>query len=124
MKSKFVVILVMIFFVHGCAFYPKVKEETKVCKVITKELKIEPFMPLKDAKGPSTCDSEACLALILPMLAVSTGTYLISGTIVIVGNTVHWLELKNQCPEEDWKFDPASDIKKQISRWFDGIMSV
>ena len=44
----------------------------------------------------AACREEACLALVL---AISAGSVLISGSIVLTGNTVHWLEYQGTCSD-------------------------
>ena len=35
----------------------------------------------------------------MPIVAVSAGSLLVSGSIVVVNNTVHWLEYQGTCSE-------------------------
>jgi hypothetical protein len=44
------------------------------------------------------CANEGCVALLVAAGAVTAVTAVISGTIVIAGNIVHWFERGNGCP--------------------------
>lgn len=46
--------------------------------------------------GNLNCHDEACLAVIL---AVSAGSFIVSGSIVLTNNTVHWLEYQGTCDD-------------------------
>ena len=47
-------------------------------------------------RGGLNCHDEACLAVIL---AVSAGSLIVSGSIVLTNNTVHWLEYQGSCDD-------------------------
>jgi hypothetical protein len=97
---------------YGCASYPAAKEQQTECNVITSELEIDTNEDLlKILNGPVQCKGEACLALLAPILVVSAGSFIISGSIVVAGNTVHWLEVKTRCPKEGWIFESASNLE-------------
>ncbi|MBI5007484.1 MAG: hypothetical protein HZB95_10260 [Nitrosomonadales bacterium] len=56
-------------------------------------------MTLEQARldyGRLSCHDEACLAVIL---AVSAGSLIVSGSIVLTNNTVHWLEYQGTCSD-------------------------
>jgi len=42
------------------------------------------------------CHDDECLAA---ALVISAGSVLVSGTIVLAGNTVHWLEYQGTCSD-------------------------
>jgi hypothetical protein len=46
--------------------------------------------------GNLYCNDEACLAMIL---AVSAGSVVVSGSIVLTNNTLHWLEYQGSCDD-------------------------
>ena len=90
------------FFATSCAFVPKISDEqkqTENCNMFTKNLtlsatKIEGQV-CTDAIGNN--DLEACL--ILFGVIVPAGSFVISGSIVLVGKTLHWLEYQGTCEE-------------------------
>ena len=79
----------------ACAFVPKVDHQqdyAKHCEMYTKELTLDAVsMGGLDCGGNSTC---VAVAGIVPVT-----TFLVSGSIVLVGNTLHWLEYQGSCDE-------------------------
>lgn len=45
----------------------------------------------------SHCANEGCAALIVAAAATATATAIISGSIVVIGNTVYWFEKQGRC---------------------------
>jgi hypothetical protein len=43
------------------------------------------------------CSNEGCAALIVAAAATVTATAIISGSIVVIGNTVYWFEKQGRC---------------------------
>ena len=81
----------VIFFISGCFYVPKIEEnKNENCELITKKMTIQ-------IKGefPQECNDE-CLLI---ALGVATTSYIVSGSIAVVGNTVHWIEKKGRCED-------------------------
>jgi hypothetical protein len=53
-------------------------------------------MSLKALHMNAMCDDKGCLG---GVLVLSAGSALISGSIVLTGNTVHWLEYQGTCSD-------------------------
>jgi hypothetical protein len=45
----------------------------------------------------SGCSNEGCAVLIVAAAATVTATAIISGSIVVIGNTVYWFEKQGRC---------------------------
>ena len=76
--------VLVIFFVSGCFYVPKIEEnKNENCELVTKRMTIENL-----GEFPQGCNDE-CL---LVALGVATTSYIVSGSIAVVGNTVHWIE--------------------------------
>lgn len=45
----------------------------------------------------SRCSNEGCATLIVAAAATVTATAIISGSIVVIGNTVYWFEKQGRC---------------------------
>jgi hypothetical protein len=43
------------------------------------------------------CSNEGCATLIVAAAATVTATAIISGSIVVIGNTVYWFEKRGRC---------------------------
>jgi hypothetical protein len=85
----------MFMLVSSCAlFTPEISEDQSYgqeCELKTEKLDLNvAVLPWKESEG---CD-EKCL--ILPAI-VSGGTLVVSGSIVLTNNTLHWLEYQGKC---------------------------
>ena len=82
----------------ACVFLPEVVEEREnSCQLYTKQLRLE--FAHADFSGV-TCSGEACTAVLTAMLVISATTLVVSGSIVVVGNTIHWIEQSVSCDAE------------------------
>ena len=82
---------VVIFFVSGCFYVPKIEENNNEnCDLITKKMTIE-----NRGEFPQGCNDE-CLLI---ALGVTSTSYIVSGTITVVGNTIHWIEKQGRCED-------------------------
>lgn len=63
------------------------------CNTYTKSMSLKVLDENPNVRG---CHDEECLAA---ALVISAGSMLISGSIVLTGNTVHWLEYQGICSD-------------------------
>lgn len=78
----------------ACVVVPKIDQEetnSSACKTYTRSMKLDVVVT-----NPGSCGDEYCLAA---YLAVFAGSAIISGSIVLTGNTVHWLEYQGTCSD-------------------------
>jgi hypothetical protein len=79
----------------GCIVYPKeVSVYDRDCGVRSKKLTLEAGLVLSDCHANTADQAEVCLLVIAGSAVVST---VISGSIVVVGNTIYWLEKQGRC---------------------------
>jgi hypothetical protein len=92
---KLMVLVCLMANLMACAFVPKVDSQqdyAKHCELYTKELTLDAV-----SLGGLDCGtSSSCLAI---AAIVPATTLLVSGSIVLVGNTLHWLEYQGSCDE-------------------------
>jgi len=71
------------------------------CKMYTKELELkeEELIP-----GGGACQGPACAAAAI----IPAATFVISGTVVLVGNTLHWMEKHGTCLDSKVEQDVKS----------------
>lgn len=88
--------LVLLFFpwIQSCVYTPseaQIQPYAAQCEMITRKLQVESH----DIKQ---CSGKSCLVIagvITPMSAI------VSGSIVLVGNTLHWAEYSSSCSAEE-----------------------
>lgn len=91
----------------GCIFTPSfVTEEGETCQLWTKELELEASSEVGGAivevmmEGFSHCNEPECLLVIpLAILVPPVTSGIVSGSIVVVGNTIHWVEEQGRCED-------------------------
>lgn len=111
MKSYYRELLVvasLVVFLTGCAFVPKVSKNqnyTAGCEMLTRKLTLD-IEELDIGDCDINEDLGGCLVfegIISPIL-----TFVASGSVVIIGNTVHWIEYQGRCEK--------SELRKQIAK--------
>ena len=96
---RFILSLSTIALLTSCVFVPEESEKQKYadnCHMFTKQLTLS-AQEIKGHICNADDSAEACLmvyGIILPV-----GTFVISGSIVLIGNTLHWLEYQGPCSE-------------------------
>jgi len=129
-RTKLGLFLFVVLFISGCfVARPKPNFDEK-CKLVTKEYRLELSEELTEDLEDDVFDSmfdqcEDILCIIAAPLGamyaigasgVITGT--VSGSVVVVGNTVHWIERQGKC--EDSMTQKAIDILARKSRSIGG----
>ena len=93
MQSNFQMITMVIaasVFVSSCVAYPKkVEFYDAECEIIVKKLTLE-----VEPVTQNVCSfEEECLVF----LGISAASAVVSGSIVVIGNTIYWLEKVGKC---------------------------
>ena len=103
----------------SCAYVPTsspVIERNDGCEMITKELELKEEELIA---GGGACQGPACAAVAI----VPAATFVVSGSIVLIGNTVHWLEKNGTCSDglvrsnlksfQEWAFGEGGQTVQQ-----------
>lgn len=95
---SWLIILSLVF--EGCVYLPKTVEsvEDETCNLITRKIIIERAGDLSPGVILG-CYDEACILVIAAALAVPTATYIVSGSMAVAGNSIHWLEKEGRCDD-------------------------
>jgi len=100
MKKNFAIIL-MTFSLSSCIFYPKIADEQVAgCELVTKQLTID--LISLDADIGSDPRGVVILA------AFGGTTLIVSGSIMVAGNSIHWLEREGTCDDGVIKYAISS----------------
>lgn len=79
----------------GCVFFPRTTPAyTGDCLVVENRLTLD-HVPLQ--LGGGGCNGEGCLVILALYGGVTAGSAVVSGSVVLVGNTLYWLEKKGRC---------------------------
>jgi len=112
-RAKSLVTSHLSFFTHGllgcslalalsaCVYVPVVDEPDAAsasCKTYTKTMSLNTIEMQGNISIQPGCNRGDCAAVALASVVVVTaGSALISGSIVLTGNTIHWLEYQGTC---------------------------
>jgi len=83
----------------ACAFVPeKIADDAAqdTCRISTPEWKLT-FGEIRDVTVCQSSGRDAAYCLLTIGLVIPAGSLVVSGSIVIVGNTLHWLEYQGKC---------------------------
>ena len=83
----------------SCSFVPEITDEQKYaskCDMVTKNLTLS-VRQIDGNLCSSSDDIEACLMVY--GIVIPAGSFVISGGIILVGNTLHWLEYQGTCED-------------------------
>jgi hypothetical protein len=94
-------LLISAFLMSACAFYPstsKLQDHADECNMATRSLDLDyEDMSANACAGVGAEGGLLCLAGLGVIIPV--GSLVASGSIVLVGNTLHWLEYHGTCDD-------------------------
>ncbi|MDM8561896.1 hypothetical protein QUF54_00915 [Candidatus Marithioploca araucensis] len=96
------------FLIVGCFSPAIIAEKNQSCQLVTKKLELvlyeEGSQILTSGafsgmlESSEVCQTPECLLIIpLSALAISVTSIIVSGSIVVIGNTIHWIEKEGKC---------------------------
>lgn len=95
--GSLVVVLILVASLSACAFVPETADDQRYadsCEMHTKKLTLT-VKEIGDGFCENGNDVEICLLTF--GVIVPAGSLLLSGSVVLVGNTLHWLEYQGKC---------------------------
>jgi hypothetical protein len=82
-------------FLQGCVFYPRtIPSAEEKCRTVSREWVLDSVQ----MGGFGSCSGRDCAYLLVAVGAVAAASAVVSGSVVLVGNTVYWLEKRGKCP--------------------------
>src|SRR5687767_14337899 len=80
---------------QGCVFVPRTATAyDEQCKAQRRYMKLD----AAQAGNLGSCGQKECVYILAALGAVAAASLVVSGSIVVVGNGVYWLEKQAQCP--------------------------
>ncbi len=90
----------------GCVFVPRTTSSyNEECQIVEKQMKLT--VALLMDQPPNCSKAEDCAVFLALLGGVAAGSAVVSGSVVLVGNTLYWLEEQGKC---DWPV--AEKLKK------------
>ena len=89
--------IALLILLPACAFYPKTQYsvEVKRCDLAFKKLTLDVTSSSIRCQG----NSKSAGACVILAGVISGGSAIVSGSIVLVGNSLHWLEKQGKCDD-------------------------
>jgi hypothetical protein len=85
----------------ACVYVPVVDEPdaSASCKTYTKTMSLNTIEMQGNIVQPGCNTGDCAATLLAAVVVVSAGSAIISGSIVVTGNTLHWLEYQGTCSD-------------------------
>jgi hypothetical protein len=115
---KTITFAIIIMLLNSCIAVPKVADNQEPrCELITKELTLE---TIKAEGFKPSGGSEGAAYVLLAIGAVYSATVIVSGSIMLTGNAVHWIEQEGTCDDGVIKeaINDMSNSLASFSGWF------
>jgi hypothetical protein len=103
MPLKLALVLVSLAALVGCAYPKTVRAYDEECQIVAKEMVLD----LTDPNTSRTCGGNGCVGQLVLEAAVLAASTVVSGSIVVAGNVVYWLEKKRNCKPKQVIPEPA-----------------
>ena len=106
---RFYFLVISVCLLTACVYYPKASEQPiENCVLVMKHLTIDVYTELGDniVNGMHSCNDESCLAVLALVVTIPVTTYVVSESIVLVNNTLYWLETQAVCENERPDYPP------------------
>lgn len=97
--TKPFLLLMLVTLLASCSFVPEKSINQPYayeCDMATKKLSLS-YVQLEGNLCGNNTDAAACLFAVGVVIPV--GSLLVSGSVVLIGNTLHWLEYQGSCDE-------------------------
>ncbi|MHB1237524.1 MAG: hypothetical protein ACYCY7_08160 [Gallionella sp.] len=98
-KGKSGILLAMMLSLSACIFLPTTSNDESSCETHTRSMTLQKIDAGAGLSPQSCNNNQECMPIVAVIVAVSAGSLLVSGSIVVVNNTVHWLEYQGTCSE-------------------------
>jgi hypothetical protein len=88
----------------GCAFPKTVRVYDEECQVMARQMVLD----VQQVNDSWRCSNNDCITQLVAEAALLATSTVISGTIVVAGNMIYWLEKKRSCKSKATVFEPSS----------------
>ena len=103
MHLQLTLVLVSLGALVGCAYPKTVRAYDEECQIVAREMVLD----VTDPNASRTCGSNGCVGQLVLEAAVLAASTVVSGSIVVAGNVVYWLEKKRNCKPKQVMPEPV-----------------
>jgi hypothetical protein len=90
--------------IQGCVVPRTISVYDEECKVVAKQMVLD----VQSANAVAHCSNRECVGQAIGVGVVLATTAVVSGSIVVAGNVVYWLEKKRNCQPSKTIPEPAN----------------
>jgi len=99
LKVKQILILILLCSLTACFTVKSVeKKDEESCELVTKELEMDFNKDVSNGMISGKTDPRAMLPLLVVVPPLS---FIVSGSVSVVGNAIHWIEKKGRCNDTE-----------------------
>ena len=110
-KNWIAVIIILFFMTSSCVYVPKTVPDVadQKCQLTTRSLTLDVYNLAPEYTATANdmnqlfqeglTEAESLLIVLLAPIAVTTTSLIVSGSIIVAGNTVHWIEKQGKCDD-------------------------
>jgi len=96
-RSHKLTLIISSFIFSSCVYYPKkIEYYDAQCDITVKKLVLE-TKEMQDACSSKNSNDSSRAACLVGVISLSALSAIISGSLVVVGNTAYWLEKEGKC---------------------------
>ena len=103
MHLQLTLVLVALGALVGCAYPKTVRAYDEECQIVAREMVLD----VVDPNASRTCGGNGCVGQLVLEAAVLAASTVVSGSIVVAGNVVYWLEKKRNCKPKQVMPEPV-----------------
>jgi len=109
LKYALSLIVILVLIISGCVYFPKPESDIddRKCQLVTRSLTLDVYNLTPEYTAAAndmhqqiqeeSSEAESLVVVLLAPIAISAGSLIVSGSIVVAGNTVHWIEKQGKC---------------------------
>ena len=115
---RLILILIISITLSGCIFTPVVKQNqpySSNCDLKTQQLTISEAkrQHILNCRIMSN-ESDLLGCIVIEGILLPATSFIVSGSIVLINNSIHWIEYKGKCGNENKQEGPAQQPSKRL----------
>src|SRR4051812_43570098 len=104
MHRKLISIAISAVFLVGCAYPRIIRVYDEECQIVAKKM----ILDVMEVNKSNACRNNDCIAQLVGEAALLAASTVVSGSIVVAGNVVYWLQMRHDCKPKQIIPEPAA----------------